>query len=55
MKTLVHGNVVMYTKGSLVHRVGGSYTLASSGNMTFVAPDIPTSKESTHPKSASVD
>ena len=40
MRTLVHGNIVMYTKGSLVHRVGGAYTVASDGNMTFVAPRI---------------
>ena len=54
MRTLVHGNVIMYTKGSLVHRVGGSYTVASGGNMTFVAPRIDLNPEGLNSSKVSV-
>lgn len=54
VRTLVHGNVIMHTKGSFVHRVSGSYTLASGGNMTFVAPRIDLNPEGLNAKTVSV-
>lgn len=54
VRTLVHGNVIMHTKGSFVHRVSGSYTLASGGNMTFVAPRIDLNPEGLNPATVSV-
>lgn len=54
VRTLVHGNVIMHTKGSFVHRVSGSYTLASGGNMTFVAPRIDLNPEGLNPQTVSV-
>jgi hypothetical protein len=54
VRTLVHGNVIMHTKGSFVHRVSGSYTLASGGNMTLVAPRIDLNPEGLDAKTISV-
>lgn len=54
VRTLVHGNVIMHTKGSFVHRVSGSYTLASGGNMTLVAPRIDLNPEGLNPGTVSV-
>lgn len=54
VRTLVHGNVIMHTKGSFVHRVSGSYTLASGGNMTLVAPRIDLNPEGLNPSTVSV-
>lgn len=54
VRTLVHGNVVMHTKGSFVHKVNGSYTLASGGNMTIVAPRIDLNPEGINSRTISV-
>lgn len=40
LRILVKGNAVIETQGNFLHRVGGKYTVASDGNMLFVAPRI---------------
>ena len=52
---LVHtkGNVVMETDKNFEHRVHGTYTVASDGNMMFVAPRIDFNPEGVQPGLAS--
>jgi hypothetical protein len=40
LRMLARGNVVMETGKNFEHRVHGTYTVASDGNMSFVAPRI---------------
>lgn len=40
MRVLVKGNGIMETQGNFLHKVNGKYTVASEGNMLFVAPRI---------------
>jgi hypothetical protein len=54
VRTLVHGNVIMHTKGSFVHKVSGSYTMSSGGNMTLIAPRIDLNPEGVNSSSVSV-
>ena len=51
MRVLVKGNTVMETKGNFLHKVGGKYTVASDGNMLFVAPQIDLNPQGTSSKS----
>jgi hypothetical protein len=51
MRILVKGNTVMETKGNFLHKVGGKYTVASDGNMLFVAPQIDLNPQGTSSKS----
>lgn len=39
-KMLVNGNMTTEVKGNALHKVGGTYTLASEGNMVIMAPRI---------------
>lgn len=50
---LVNGNVVMETMRNFEHRVHGTYTVASNGNMMFVAPRIDFNPEGVNPDKAS--
>lgn len=50
---LVKGNVVMETMKNFEHRVHGTYTVASDGNMMFVAPRIDFNPEGVNPDKAS--
>ena len=40
MRILVKGNAIIETQGNFLHKCGGKYTVASEGNMLFVAPRI---------------
>lgn len=40
VKMLVNGNMTTEVKGNALHKVGGTYTLASEGNMVIMAPRI---------------
>jgi hypothetical protein len=40
VKMFVNGNMTTEVKGNALHKVGGTYTLASEGNMVIMAPRI---------------
>ena len=40
VKMLVNGNMTTEVKGNALHKVGGTYTLSSEGNMVLMAPRI---------------
>jgi len=40
IKMLVNGNMTTEVKGNALHKVGGTYTLSSEGNMVIMAPRI---------------
>lgn len=40
VKMLVNGNMTTEVKGNALHKVGGTYTLSSEGNMVIMAPRI---------------
>jgi hypothetical protein len=40
VKMLVKGNMTTEVKGNALHKVGGTYTLSSEGNMVIMAPRI---------------
>lgn len=52
-RVLVRGNVVMETGKNFEHRVHGTYTVSSNGNMAFVAPRIDFNPSGVKPSLAS--